>query len=195
MSRLLRSEAIELLSLGMPASKVARELGLNPDTIAAAARRGDEELAWWVSASSAARREVREHGSASGVKRHCRCNECRRYRREQNVKARARRAEREPGVRHGTEGGYTNWSCRCDACCDANRASLRRRAVNGGHGRRGYPWTGPELEMVLQIGTTRTAKQVAEALGRSVNAVYTARQRALHDPKWVALVNAPSESG
>jgi hypothetical protein len=49
----------------------------------------------------------------------------------------------------------------------------------------GKQWTGPELEVALREDLTAT--QAAEMLGRSFNAVVTARVKATRDPRYTKL--------
>lgn len=66
--------------------------------------------------------------------RDCRCATCTAdrvaYQAEQVTARRAARVLLDgrlvaPGAPHGTGGGYTNWSCRCPACTEANYARVR----------------------------------------------------------------------
>lgn len=105
---------------------------------------------------------------------------------------------------HGTAGGYTNHSCRCDDCRRAAREYRKRypsrqqtRYVvkhkrKGGDGNRGKEWTGAELEYITarnQDGNyVRPALRAAIDLGRTVLAIERARQKCLHNPKYIAHV-------
>ena len=72
-----------------------------------------------------------EHGTIARYrsrKHACRCAECRRA----NCVHQARLKGTEP-PNHGTYSGYINYGCRCQACKEAHRASLRaRRAAKRG---------------------------------------------------------------
>lgn len=75
-----------------------------------------------------------EHGSASTYTNHgCHCEQCRCAHRAQAARRRAwRRDQRRaddagrlvaplPPEQHGNTSTYTNWSCRCRLCAEANR--------------------------------------------------------------------------
>lgn len=66
------------------------------------------------------------HGKISTYSRGCRCDECRVARREYTRAYRAKAATRPPPASiHGTAGCYRNWSCRCEPCVEAHKASCR----------------------------------------------------------------------
>jgi hypothetical protein len=102
-------------------------------------------------------------------------------------------------IPHGTVSGYVRWKCRCDACLAAKRAyyaprygdterkrsrrwsrdqndATREVATNSGK-----QWTGPELEIAARPDLT--SREVALALGRTLAAVSTMRQKLRYDPK------------
>lgn len=112
---------------------------------------------------------------------------------------------------HGTPGGYSNHKCRCDRCKEAKREYSRRyhnrygrpkqktRYVvrhkrKGGTGNRGKEWTSSELEHITardQSGQyRRSALQAATDLGRTVLAVERARNKCLHEPRYIDLLGA-----
>jgi hypothetical protein len=58
----------------------------------------------------------------------CRCAECTELHRLRHAAARVVLAARPRSeAPHGTTGGYCNWSCRCEACSEANAAACRRQ--------------------------------------------------------------------
>lgn len=98
------------------------------------------------------------------------------------------------------ERGTGGWRHTCRKCrgnldvdqLDRNRISNRHTTARSQNRtldqaqRRGYQWTGPELEVVLRQDLT--AEVAARMLGRTLYAVRGARAKARHDPKWVQLV-------
>jgi hypothetical protein len=75
-----------------------------------------------------------------------------------------------------------------------HQASARvQRATLDGAGRRGLPWTGPELEIAARDDLT--PEQVAEMTGRTLYGVNEARKRLRRDPRAIALagVRVPRE--
>lgn len=75
------------------------------------------------------KRNPPEHGSATMYGYHgCRCPECRRGNLLRKQESDRRRASRPvPDHVHGTENGYTNYSCRCRRCKDNWAAVCRAR--------------------------------------------------------------------
>lgn len=88
----------------------------------------------------------------------------------------------------------------CRVCLDAALTDEQRARNRAGQSRskaraqqdtlptahhHGYQWTGPELEVALR--NDLTTREKAKILGRSYAATNTARQKALHDPKWVRV--------
>lgn len=78
------------------------------------------------------------HG-VNGYNRHaCRCVICRQANTDRVADARDRRLRRALAnpelIPHGTEGGYTNWGCRCDPCTAvATAGQADRRVIRGRH--------------------------------------------------------------
>lgn len=65
------------------------------------------------------------HGTVARYRRRkdpCRCDECRRANREKLKEL----SGQEP-PHHGTYSGYVNYGCRCQACSEAHRVTLRAR--------------------------------------------------------------------
>ena len=64
-----------------------------------------------------------DHGTRAGHLRGCRCITCKRAYNQYMREYRLLRAEQgpPPGV-HGTNKGYAQWECRCDACKLASKA-------------------------------------------------------------------------
>jgi len=159
-----------------------------------------------------------EHGTKLKYDRGCRCDVCRADNTRRHQEWQTSVVVQAVDVPHGL-GGYRNYRCRCTICvqalrdCNASekqkeahrkyitttgRERFRQRTAEA-HARYqaetlerafnyGKHWTGPELEMVLREDLTR--KEIALALGRSLEAVKTARALARHDPRkrWLAGV-------
>lgn len=68
-------------------------------------------------------REVK-HGTAHAYRLGCRCLEC-----AQGAATRRRRGLPEGDPRHGTENGYSNRGCRCEACVAAHAVYCREREL------------------------------------------------------------------
>ena len=89
-----------------------------------------------------------------------------------------------PGVyAHGRK-RYLYNGCRCDICVRSYKARQRRYyenliAATPNPDRKGYEWTGPELEFAERRDEngryTYTAREVAKALGRTVFGVKSMR--------------------
>lgn len=129
-----------------------------------------------------------------------------------------RMRERKRPPEHGTVSAYRNHGCRCPECCVAGAVDNERLADNlgSGHWKRdeesvqrmsrrsartasrrnatsrdaashhGQQWTGPELEVAAREDLA--VEQVAAQLGRTISAVYGARRRLRHEPKWTQVV-------
>jgi hypothetical protein len=80
------------------------------------------------------------HPGPSAYNKGCRCTECRALNQARHRRLRAERyrrvAEGDPGVPHGTGGGYRNWGCRCPECSRAHQLACAlwkaQRKVAGG---------------------------------------------------------------
>ena len=63
------------------------------------------------------------HGSTSGYKNGCRCDDCRiAHGQAQADWLKRNRENSRPPPKHGTLNGYVNYSCRCEDCMTAARA-------------------------------------------------------------------------
>jgi len=74
----------------------------------------------------------------------------------------------------------------CSTCWPAllaERAAVVQARTARSAGHHGAEWTGPEIEIVLRPDLT--AEEVAAMLGRTYNAVVTARWKAKHLPAWI----------
>lgn len=73
----------------------------------------------------------RSHGTPAAYHFGCRCDECRKANRERcyttfnSMKERLASTDRE----HGTSSTYSNWGCRCTACCDAWAGMMAEQAA------------------------------------------------------------------
>jgi hypothetical protein len=80
--------------------------------------------AGWVDALDA-------HGTTTGYRYGCRCEECRAANTAQGREGRVRRAAAlarlADQLPHGSKATYTNYGCQCDACVAAQAAANRRR--------------------------------------------------------------------
>ncbi|WP_242882651.1 hypothetical protein [Actinomadura litoris] len=119
-------------------------------------------------------------GRASGYKRGCRCDDCRRAHADvtaAQTRNRLIRAAADPSlIPHGTQTGYINWRCRCEECAAANRAQRSPDAdarPSNGH----RPWTDDERAMAMQ---DRPVREIAAELGRTYNAVLAMRYQMRH---------------
>jgi len=144
---------------------------------------------------------VPSHG-LGGYSLGCRCEDCVTTKAEYMAEWRASKTFED--IPHGTDNGYTNYGCKCDACREAHVARTtgqrRRRQVETVPTARnhGNQWTGAELEIVV-TRTDLSLAELANLLGRTRYAVASARERATTDPKWVAIAGvgaaAASEDG
>lgn len=73
-------------------------------------------------------RKVPDHGTRTRYRRGCRCEDCRRFIREDH----RRLVERGPS-KHGTDSSYRNYGCRCKACREAARVAVRERKARAHH--------------------------------------------------------------
>lgn len=129
------------------------------------------------------------HGTTTGYGWHgCRCAACREaVRVDARERSRVRRGGAVPShVAHGTANAVNNYGCKCDACRDfANQVNSDHRAQTNARlreaaARHGQVWTGRELETLAN--TDLTESQVGAALGRSLYAIRSARERLRRDP-------------
>ncbi|KAB2344828.1 hypothetical protein [Actinomadura rudentiformis] len=113
-------------------------------------------------------------GTERGYRYGCRCRPCtdahRQLIAEQKADRLARAAADPSIVPHGTTSGYINWDCRCDPCTDAYSQSRGKRPTKVKPTNR--RWTPREAELVMQDVPLQA---LAEALGRTYNAVLTKR--------------------
>jgi len=102
--------------------QMAVDAGIPPDTIYKRIQRG-------MSLEDAlARVRPRDiHGTAGKYNSGCRCAECKKAHRDKQRADRARRSPDNPQCPHGTQGGYINWNCRCEACTKANTEACNKR--------------------------------------------------------------------
>jgi hypothetical protein len=131
------------------------------------------------------------HGTVHGYdKRGCRCAECvDAYRTYRSTLRRAKRGQEPP--EHGTN-GYVGYGCRCEMCRQSMRGHRERHrlAVNAETRAKaahyGEEWTGPQLEIALDA--TKTAREAASQLGRTLIAVLQVRAKERRgDPRTVRL--------
>jgi hypothetical protein len=115
------------------------------------------------------------HGTWPAYKSGCRCELCR------DLPSRS--------VKDDTPHGTSRWrfGCRCKVCTEEHSAirntsnhKIQRRTEETAS-RRGYEWTGPELEIAARPDLT--AQQVALMLGRTLRGVRRMRDRLRNDPK------------
>lgn len=163
-------------------------------------------------ASRVARRSAPKAGvdhGPGGYSEGCRCERCRlaeRERRRANRRTRDRERSaqrRAAGVEnlktHGTA-GY-KLGCRCEQCSSPGIDALRREYRErqdvsvAGAARRGFQWTGPELEIAARRDLSTI--EVARALGRTYAAVRSARWKIDNDPRFSRLagVSLNAEDG
>lgn len=142
------------------------------------------------------------------------CKSAKRARdRDRREKLRRRVKEGDASLTHGTATLYSKGNCRCEPCAlayaehqarwrernpgkeseyaqrwragDSGKRNLSKRKVQALRApRSGYIWTGADLETVV-TRVDLTDAQLADMLGRSLNAVAMARFKATHDPKWI----------
>lgn len=136
------------------------------------------------------------HGTCGGyVNWGCRCQACSQAHSRAMAEDRERRRGRVAEAPHGTRSGYKSWGCHCDACRTAAGAGRRPRTrretpwtykrvqdetADHAH-RRGYQWTGPELELASRDDLT--SSEVARMLGRTYSAVKNKRAALKRDPR------------
>lgn len=164
------------------------------------------------------------HGTGRRYDAGCRCSACKQAKLDKDRRRRERlkrlRDEKPELVPHGTQNGYSKYSCRCDASGwaadhrrefaarhplavaehsrrwraahpEASAAYTRQQSMEAGIPRNhGKLWTGPELELVV-TRTDLPLTELARRLGRTRTAVALARLRATHDPKYVQVAGVP----
>lgn len=115
------------------------------------------------------------HGLGGYTNYGCRCSVCRDAAREWQRQRRSRRLmEGFDDQQHGTQTAYSA-GCRCDVCVEtykrlaATRWQRMNRATQEGAHRKGYEWTGPELEVLTRCDLTQPQK--AAMLGRTLAGV------------------------
>lgn len=126
----------------------------------------------------------------------CRCERCSAAHADE-MKRQVENRWGTPPPTHGVS-GYNAFGCRCDICtkaaADYQTAARQRGSCPPFSGvNRNKEWTGPELEMAMR--TDLTLRQIAEALGRSREAVSAARRRINRgEPRWTRLLGARSSA-
>ena len=117
-----------------------------------------------------------EHGTYACYRQGCRRPECRKANADEERERRNRRlTEPVPEHVHGTRGGYTNWSCRCDDCTEAHRDYRIRKGYAKGILPRRF-FTPQEDILVLE---SDNLKELALRLDRSAKALSARRSRLL----------------
>lgn len=117
-----------------------------------------------------------DHGTLLCYRRGCNCAPCRAANTKFYNESKERRLQKGiPEHLHGTESGYQNWECRCDPCTEAGAAANKRATIVPGldpH-RLHTEWSQEEDRIVADY--SRTAKELALKLNRSVGAVNARR--------------------
>ena len=135
------------------------------------------------------RRASIPHGTTNGYANYgCRCDPCKAAHSARVKGDNARHAGERPTT-HGVD-GYKRFGCRCSICVEATRkgereATARRRSLPDAP-RRGYQWTGPELE-ILATRDDLSPREKAQLLGRTVRATEKMLHLVRHDPKWMKV--------
>lgn len=138
----------EAIALRCGITRQAVDLWTKRDTFPEPINPGSHGRIWiwpdvvaWREAYPSRPRDLPEHGRKTTYNQGCRCDECRAANAEYTQKFIANHRGQLPDgdQRHGTTGGYSNYSCRCGPCTAANSAaSAKHKAkVRAAHGEAG----------------------------------------------------------